>query len=132
MGFGGCFENPNLIDGEFGEEFLLPLIKHKQCLSSALTFLRHMSFRRMDEFRELHARLTMPVFFIWGADDPTFPEPQAREMAAQFPNVAEFISIPEAKLFMHEERPLAVANAMAGFARIKQNAGHSRLPSPVA
>jgi pimeloyl-ACP methyl ester carboxylesterase len=130
MGFGGCFEDLDLIDGEFGEEFLWPLIRSRGCMSRALTFLRHMSFPRMDEFRELHSRLKMPVAFIWGSADPTFPESLAREMASQFPNVAGFISIPNAKLFMHEERPDAVANQVIDFLRIEQPRRDARITSP--
>ena len=37
----------------------------------------------------------MPTLFVWGADDPTFPEPRAREMVGQFPNVAGFHCDPE-------------------------------------
>jgi haloalkane dehalogenase len=53
--------------------------------------------------------------FIWGADDPTFPEPRAREMVPQFPNVAGFHSIAKAKLFVYEEHPQEVARLIDRF-----------------
>ena len=109
MAFGGCFHDPGLIDGEFYDEFVVPLITSPERLALALRFLIYMRFGALDRFRELHGTLSMPVAFIWGADDPTFPEPAAREMATQFPNVAAFISVPRAKLFFYEEQPDLVA-----------------------
>jgi len=108
MGFGGCFQDLDLIDGEFGEYFLAPLYSSMERVQLALRFLTRMKFRRVHEFKTLHRALRMPVAFIWGAADPTFPEPLARQMASQFPNVFEFTSVPRGKLFMHEEMPEAV------------------------
>ena len=80
-----------------------------------MEFLRRMKFTRLDEFKTLHARLTMPTLFVWGADDPTFPEPRAREMVPQFPNVAGFHSVRNAKLFVYEEQPEEVAGLIEPF-----------------
>jgi pimeloyl-ACP methyl ester carboxylesterase len=109
IAFGGCFKDLDLIDGEFYDEFLAPLITSRERLARALRFLVYMRFGPLDRFRELHGTLSMPVAFIWGADDPTFPEPAARAMASQFPNVASFTSVPRAKLFFYEEQPELVA-----------------------
>ena len=57
----------------------------------------------------------MPVAFLWGAADPTFPEEAARAMASQFPNVAHFRSIPQGKLLVHEEQPDTVAELVIEF-----------------
>ena len=115
MGFGGCFEDLDLIDGEFAEQFLSPLVSSRDRLSSMLRFLVSMKFERLDRFIELHGRLSMPVAFLWGAADPTFPEETARAMASQFPNVARFRSIPKGKLFVHEEQPDTVAELVIEF-----------------
>ena len=53
----------------------------------------------------------MPVQLVWGEDDPFFPVAQAREMVATFPN-ARLHVVPNSKLFVHEERPQEVAEAM--------------------
>ena len=53
--------------------------------------------------------------FIWGADDPTFPEPMARRMVAQFPNVGGFHAVTHAKLFVYEEHPQEVARLIDHF-----------------
>jgi pimeloyl-ACP methyl ester carboxylesterase len=112
MGFGGCFQDLDLIDGAFADEFLVPLLSSQDRISLALRFLESMKFKRMDAFSELHRDLAMPVSFVWGAADPTFPEARARAMASQFPNVAQFRSIPKGKLFLQEEFPDAVAKAV--------------------
>ncbi|MBI1816142.1 MAG: alpha/beta hydrolase [Deltaproteobacteria bacterium] len=115
MGFGGCFDNLDLIDGEFTELFLAPILDSPDRLASMFQFLMQMKFERLDRFRELHGKLSMPVAFVWGAADPTFFEDIARAMVSQFPNVTWFRSIPNAKLFLHEEQPEAVAKAAIEF-----------------
>ena len=51
----------------------------------------------------------------WGASDPTFPESRARQMVPQFPNVAGFHAIADARLFVHEERPAEVSALIGDF-----------------
>jgi haloalkane dehalogenase len=115
MGFGGCFEDLDLIDGEFTEHFVSPLLSSPDRLATMVRFLVSMKFDRLDHFRELHGKLSMPVAFLWGAADPTFPEGTARAMAGQFPNVAHFWSIPKAKLLVHEEQPDALVQRVIEF-----------------
>ena len=105
MGFGGCFTKLDLIDGEFTDLFVAPLLAAPDRIASLVQFLVQMKFVRLDRFVELHGRLTMPVAFLWGAADPTFPEPTARAMTSQFPGVSGFHSIPHGKLFIQEEFP---------------------------
>jgi pimeloyl-ACP methyl ester carboxylesterase len=113
--FGGCFHDLTHLEGEFHERFIEPLIVSDARLEGSLQFLRRMKFTRLDEFKSLHRRLEMPTLFIWGANDPTFPEPLAREMAGQFPKVAGFHEIANAKLFVYEEHPAEVARLIDGF-----------------
>jgi len=115
MGFGGCFVDLDLIEGDFAELFLAPLAASREKLRNAFRFLVGMKFDRLDRFAELHGKLLMPVTFLWGADDPTFPEARARAMASQFPNVSGFHSIPKGKLLVHEERPTEIARATMEF-----------------
>jgi pimeloyl-ACP methyl ester carboxylesterase len=110
-----------LIDGEFTELFVTPLLSAPDRLASMVRFLVHMKFERLDRFRELHGKLSMPVAFLWAAADPTFPEATARAMASQFPNVAQFWSIPNGKLFVHEEQPSRVAELVIEFLAGPQN-----------
>lgn len=115
LAFGGCFHDPALLDGVFHQRFVQPLIDVPGRMAGAMRFLRCMKFTRLDEFERLHRELTMPTLFVWGADDPTFPEPRARAMLGQFPNVAGFDAISEAKLFVHEEHPREVARRIERF-----------------
>ena len=115
IGFGGCFRDRDVIDGEFTEEFVSPLISSEQRLAGMFRFLTEMRFDRIDQFRDLHGKLSMPTAFLWGEDDPTFPVEEARAMAAQFPNVTGFEALPGAKLFLQEEYPDAVAGWLTEF-----------------
>jgi len=115
LAFGGCFHDPDLLDGEFHRLFVEPLIVSPIRMAGAVEFLRRMKFARLDDFSRLHRELAMPTLFVWGADDPTFPEARARAMVAQFTNVAGFHSIPRAKLFVYEEHPQAVADLIGEF-----------------
>jgi pimeloyl-ACP methyl ester carboxylesterase len=115
LAFGGCFDDLTLLDGEFQQRYVEPLLRSDERMAGLLEFLRRMKFARLDEFATLHRRLTMPTSFVWGARDPTFPEARARQMVAQFPNVAGFHSVDAAKLFVHEERPAEVAGLVAPF-----------------
>jgi len=115
LAFGGCFAEPDIIDGEFGDLFVRPLVSKPERLSSALRFLVLMNFRWLDRLHREHAKLVMPVAFLWGADDPTFPEQHARAMLPQFRNVAGFTSVPNAKLFFYEEQPELVAEWLVRF-----------------
>jgi haloalkane dehalogenase len=113
--FGGCFHDLTHLDGEFHRRFVEPLISTDARTEGALQFLRRMKFQRLDEFSRLHAELTIPTLFVWGTDDPTFPEPRAREMARQFPKVVGFHGVKKAKLFVYEEHPEELARHIAQF-----------------
>jgi pimeloyl-ACP methyl ester carboxylesterase len=115
LAFGGCFHDLTHLEGEFHRGFVEPLIETNARMEDALQFLRQMKFSRLDEFHDLHDELTLPTLFVWGADDPTFPEPRAREMARQFPNVAGFHQVKKAKLFVYEEHPREVARHIGRF-----------------
>lgn len=113
--FGGCFHDLTRLEGDFQRRYVEPLRTSDARIAGALEFLRRMKFARLDEFATLHRQLTMPTLFVWGANDPTFPEPRARQMVAQFPNAAGFHAIPDAKLFVHEEHPREVAILVGEF-----------------
>jgi pimeloyl-ACP methyl ester carboxylesterase len=115
LGFGGCFHDLSHLEGDFQKRFVEPLIGSDDRIEGVMRFLRQMKFARLDEFKNLHSQLTMPTLFIWGANDPTFPEPAGRRMVPQFPNVAGFHAIANAKLFLYEEYPQQVAQLMARF-----------------
>ncbi len=115
MGFGGCFVDLDLIEGEFRDLFVWPLLSSNERIEGMLRFLQQMRFQRVDRFSELHGKLTMSVAFFWGVEDPTFPVETARAMVSQFPNVAGFHAIPGAKLLVQEEQPEVLAAGLGEF-----------------
>ena len=114
-GFGGCFSDLDFMDGEWHGLFVAPIVASTARVRGMFTFLDEMKFKRIDEFAALHGELSIPVSFLWGEDDPTFPLARARKMAAQFPNVAGFKTARRAKLFFYEEQPDAAASWLAEF-----------------
>jgi haloalkane dehalogenase len=115
MGFGGCFVNRDLIEGDFHDHFVAPLLASSRRMEGSLRYLRGIGWDVVDALREMHARLRMPVQLIWGAEDPTFPIALAREMAAQFPTPPAFVPVPNAALLPHEEQPELVLRALGDF-----------------
>jgi haloalkane dehalogenase len=115
MAFGSCFYDSTHLEGAFHARYVEPLIASKDRIDGAMQFLKRMKFARLDEFKTLHGQLAMPTLFIWGANDPIFPEPRAREMMTQFPQVAGFHCIANAKLFFYEEHPQEVASLIERF-----------------
>lgn len=104
MGFGGCFNDLSLIDGDFHANFVAPYIASARRTDGMRRYLSDLYWEPVDAFRQRHAELRMPVLLLWGEDDPTFPQALAREMAKQIPH-GKFAGIADAKLLVHEEQP---------------------------
>ena len=114
MGFGGCFCDLGLLDGDFHEHVTAPLLGSKRRMEGMARYLRGLKWGPVDALEAAHARLTMPVELLWGADDPTFPVAHARRMALQLPH-ARLVEIPGARLLVHEEKPSEVARSVVDF-----------------
>lgn len=114
MGFGGCFTDLSLLGGDFHAQVVQPLLDSPRRLDGLSRYLRGAKWPPVDALEHDHARLTMPVQLLWGADDPTFPIALARAMVRQFPD-ARLVEIPGAKLLVHEEKPEEVARAALDF-----------------
>jgi haloalkane dehalogenase len=114
MGFGGCFVDMDLIEGDFDAHVVQPLLGSWRRMEGMSAYLRGAVWGPVDALETGHARLTMPVELVWGADDPTFPIARARKMVGQFPD-ARLVEIPGAKLLVHEEKPAEVARAVLDF-----------------
>lgn len=115
MGFGGCFSDLGLLEGDFQSEFVTPLLDSPRRLEGLIRYLRSLrDWTPVDRFAQDHGRIAMPVRLIWGADDPTFPIAEARRMAGQFPR-ADLVEIPGARLLAHEEKPAEVLRAALSF-----------------
>jgi pimeloyl-ACP methyl ester carboxylesterase len=114
MGFGGCFHDLSMLDGDFHERFIAPLLREPGRMRGLQRYLRSLKWNVVDALAQDHARLAMPVRLIWGADDPTFPLAHARRMLAQLPR-GSLEEIAGAKLLAHEEKPAQVAAAAAAW-----------------
>jgi pimeloyl-ACP methyl ester carboxylesterase len=114
MGFGGCFGDLGLIEGDFHEHVVEPLLRSPSRRDGMRRYLIGAKWEPVDALERDHARIAMPVRLIWGADDPTFPVELARAMVEQLPD-ARLVEIPGARLLVHEEKPAEVARAVVEF-----------------
>jgi len=105
IGFGGCFRDPDFMEGEFKDLFLSPILESKLAYQGQMQLVRNLDFAIIDRLTTAHARIRAPVFCIWGSEDPFFPVAKARAMLAQFHGKVELVEIPGAKLFAHEDHP---------------------------
>lgn len=117
MGFGGCFCNLDLLDGEFCEQFISCYIHSAPRTAGMMRYLLGIPWDVVDALARRHAELHRPVLLVWGKDDPTFPIALAREMSQQFPDCRGVAAIPGAKLLPHEEQPGEVVHAVLDFFR---------------
>ena len=114
MGFGGCFMDLDLLEGDFHEHVIEPLLRSPHRMEGMRRYLRGAEWGPVDALEQDHARITMPVELVWGADDPTFPVEYARRMVKQLPE-ARLVEIPGARLLVHEEKPAEVARVTLEF-----------------
>jgi haloalkane dehalogenase len=116
LGFGGSFCRRELIDGDFTEYVVRPLIDSARRLEGHNGFLRGWDWKMLDTMAEVHQQVAISVLMLWGENDPTFPLANAREMAGQFqPDKLHFHTIANAKLFVQEEQPEEVARLASAF-----------------
>lgn len=108
---GGAFEDMTLVDGEFEEFFLKPLQSDHRLRKATVDLLRGFDLSLIDRLASVHARITVPVEMVWGANDRFFPVTRAREMVGDF-DQANLTVVDDASLFSHEERPEQVAAAL--------------------
>jgi haloalkane dehalogenase len=115
LGFGGCFHDTGLIDGDFMDRILAPLMKSPRRMEGLIRYMRALDWRVVDGLRTTHAAIRIPVLLVWGEDDPTFPPQEARRIVEQFPDCRGMKLIPKTRLFPHEERPDLVAAELRSF-----------------
>jgi pimeloyl-ACP methyl ester carboxylesterase len=115
LGFGGCFADLDLLDGEFHARVVTPLVASSRRLEGARRYLAGIDWELVDGLARRHREIAAPVLFVWGEDDPTFPIARAREMVPQLGNCRGLVTVPRARLLVHEEQPAAVAGAALPF-----------------
>jgi len=115
LGFGGCFVDLGLLDGEFHARVVTPLLASSRRLEGARRYLAGIDWELVDGLARRHREIAAPVLFVWGEDDPTFPIERARDMLPQLERCRGLVAIPHARLLVHEEQPAAVADAALPF-----------------
>lgn len=115
MGFGGCFSNLDLIDGEFHERFVAPYVQSARKTEGMARYLVGLHWHIVDALARRHKELRMPVLLVWGEADPTFPIDRARTMIPQFADCRGLTPVPGTKLLPHEEKPQVVADIVRDF-----------------
>ena len=115
MGFGGCFSDLDLLDGEFHQYAVQPLLDSSRRLDGVLQYLSGITWSVLDALSENHRKIGAPTLLVWGEDDPTFPIGAARSMAAQFADCRGLVTVPKTKLLLHEEKPSEVLEKVLPF-----------------
>jgi pimeloyl-ACP methyl ester carboxylesterase len=115
LGFGGCFEDLHLLEGEFHELFVAPLIASSTRMDGQIRYLLGIDWSVVDGLEHGHAKLTMPTLLVWGEGDTVFPLERARAIEKQLPNCKGLVAVPGAKLLVHEEKPDVVAKHALDF-----------------
>lgn len=108
---GDCFDDNNLLDGEFAELFLKPLQDSERRWAVG-EFGRRFDLDCFAALSDLHPRMRAPVSLVWGARDPFFPIAWTREMTGGFGGPVELHEIDRGRLFVHEEFPEQTAHAL--------------------
>lgn len=103
LGFKGCFNDLDYIDGEFTARFVEPLVKDKRALLGQMLLANGLKDGLLANLEQTHSEITAPTLMIWGTRDPWFPLKHARGMMDQFAGGAELVEIEGGKLFVHEE-----------------------------
>ncbi len=114
-GFGGSFYDRSYVLGDFRKYILTPIVIDPTHTEGHRRFLEGWDWKELDSLRLRHQQITVPVMFVWGEDDPTFPLAHAEEMSKQFPNFKGITRIAKGKLLIHEERPKEVSEALVAF-----------------
>jgi pimeloyl-ACP methyl ester carboxylesterase len=117
MGFGGCFADLGLLEGDFRAAFIDPYVRSARAIDGLRRYLIGLTWEAVDSLARRHAELRMPALVVWGEDDPTFPVALARDMARQLPDCRGFATVAGTKLLLHEERPDEVCRHVLPFLR---------------
>jgi len=115
LAYGPCFEDARLLDDDFLECFVAPLVASSRRVDGVMRYLRGIDWPLIDGLATRHRELTQGVLMIWGARDTVFPVAHAQAMVPQFQGAARLLEVPDARFLVHEERPEVVAAAVTSF-----------------
>ena len=117
LGFAGCFYDKNLINDEFYNLYIRPLIISKTKRLGALSYLDAIDWELIDQLDNIHREIKAPLKLIWGTEDPFFPIENARTLIGLSPQCDGLIEIEKTSLMPYEEQPEKVINAAFEFWR---------------
>jgi pimeloyl-ACP methyl ester carboxylesterase len=103
--YGGCFANPDFLDGEFHDLLVEPILSSPARWAKQIAILQTIDDSTDAALRGAHAQITAPMLFVWGDADPIFPLAKAGAMVDELGQRARLAIIPGAKLFAHEDHP---------------------------
>lgn len=112
--YGACFDDVAFADGDFHDLCTRPILEDARHREGTLALLDTFDMTVLKELPRVHRRIEAPVQLVWGKDDPFFPLLKAKTMLSQFQQ-AELTVLDPGKLFVHEERPDAFADAAIPF-----------------
>jgi pimeloyl-ACP methyl ester carboxylesterase len=112
FGFGGCFGDRSLIEGEFLDAVVRPLQRDP---GGPMAALRTADLDVVFRLADIHADIDAPMLCVWGDRDPFFPLEGASAMVDGWRGPAHLDVVSGARLLVHEEAPDRVASAMHEF-----------------
>jgi len=116
MGFREFYTDKSMLDIESNiSPYTKPVIDSLDKTIGAFKYLKGIDWKLVDDFRNLHKKIKARTLFLWGENDKTFPIELGRQMVSQFNCETEFITIQNASLLPHEEKPNEVVNAILNF-----------------
>lgn len=92
-----------------------PVVGSQKKVIGAFKYLKGIDWKLVDEFKNLHGKIKARTLFIWGEKDKTFPIELGKQMKSQFNIETQFVTVKNAALLPHEERPEEVLDAILNF-----------------
>lgn len=111
----GFFRNQALLDAEFLRLFASDWRRSDAAFGGLVNYLMAVDPGVIDSLETVHARIAVPMLFVWGAEDPIFPVALAREMVRSLSPRAALAVIEDTRFLPHEERPADVAACVLPF-----------------
>ncbi|MEM9856349.1 MAG: alpha/beta hydrolase [Bacteroidota bacterium] len=118
MGFKELYTDKSMLDIESNiSPYINPVISSHAKAIGAFKYLKGIDWKLVDEFKHLHKEIKSRTLFLWGENDKTFPIKLGKQMINQFSVETEFVTIKNASLLPHEERPNEVISAILNFVK---------------
>jgi pimeloyl-ACP methyl ester carboxylesterase len=111
----GFFLDRQRLDAEFLRLFASDWRRSDEAFEGFVNYLMAVDPVVIDSLEAVHARIAVPMLFVWGAEDPIFPVALARGMVRSLSPRAALAFIDGTRFLPHEERPAEVAACVLPF-----------------